>query len=292
MLTNGIDSLNKVQLDQINKLANDKNANGKILIAKMKGRDVKFMAVKPKLSSSKSMEKINQGSSLAARKLGLIDRKITPALAQTLINAAAVKNDIFGNDESVKAGKLLLAYEDKGASDSKRNSLSESIDSGIDSEFSNQDVYDELTGSSSMESIYNSDESGDYATVYGEGAHDVMTDSFSLNPERDRYDAPAESFGSGQKIQGNNEEFDYFSVNSVEGKDPEYMNIGVNKNAENPEFSLQEDDSITEPIVNAKTPGKQARAKLNIKYKEGRSPIRMCSKTNFLRKTERLKSIF
>ncbi|KEI69433.1 putative adhesin [Endozoicomonas elysicola] len=83
----GINSLSASQISQINKLASKKGAENKVLVAKFKGKEVKFSAEKPKISSKNKQEKPVKGADLAVKTLGLKDRKVSPAMAQKLIIA-------------------------------------------------------------------------------------------------------------------------------------------------------------------------------------------------------------
>ncbi|KEI69428.1 hypothetical protein [Endozoicomonas elysicola] len=136
MDSSGIGSLSTSQINQINKLASKKGADNQVLIAKHKGREVRFEAVTPKVSSKAKQKELDSGSRLAVETLGLKDRKVSPSMAQTILNIrekvnssthASFKDLDFLNEHLVSSYNSL---------ESDLNISLESLDSGIESDFS------------------------------------------------------------------------------------------------------------------------------------------------------------
>ncbi|MFK0570174.1 putative adhesin [Endozoicomonas sp.] len=147
MNSGGIGSLSASQVKQINQLASKKGADNKVLVAKFKGKKVKFSAVKPKVSSKTKQEKPVKGTDLAVKTLGLKDRKISPVIAKKLINAW---KESQGTHASLSDIQLLNEYLASSGSplNPDLSSSSTSLDSALG---------DSISGSASSLNTLHSD---------------------------------------------------------------------------------------------------------------------------------------
>ncbi|WP_419534257.1 hypothetical protein [Endozoicomonas sp.] len=128
--------LSTSQINQINKLASKEGADNQVLIAKHKGRDVRFEAVTPKVSSKAEQKELDAGSRLAVETLGLKDRKVSPSMAQTILKIKEKVNSSTHasfEDLNFLEEHLVSRYT---SLNSDLNISSESLDSGIESDFS------------------------------------------------------------------------------------------------------------------------------------------------------------
>ncbi|USE36083.1 tyrosine-protein phosphatase [Endozoicomonas sp. SCSIO W0465] len=87
MSSNGLGSLTTSQINQINQLASNQGSEKDVLVAQFNGKEITFTAIRPRAGSDANQEKPVKGSDLAVQTLGLKDRKVSPALANKLIQA-------------------------------------------------------------------------------------------------------------------------------------------------------------------------------------------------------------
>ncbi len=117
-------------------MASKKGAEKQVLIAKGIGRKVRFEAVTPKASSKTKQKEFDSAAKLAAEALGLKDRKVSPSMAQAIINTnERVNSSIHATHKDVNfLREHLVSRHDSLNSD--LNVSSESLDTGIESDFS------------------------------------------------------------------------------------------------------------------------------------------------------------
>ncbi|WP_257293752.1 tyrosine-protein phosphatase [Endozoicomonas sp. YOMI1] len=155
-MSNGLGSLTPSQINQINKLASNENSENDVLVAQSNGKEIKFTAIRPRLSSEAEQKKPVPGSDLAVKTLGLKDRKVSPALAKKLIEAHKASSEEFVNMNDIR---LLIAHV--ADSDSTQPPDKDSTTSpGAKSRNPSNTLHSNWGSTSSLDSGYNSNFSG------------------------------------------------------------------------------------------------------------------------------------
>ncbi|WP_419534252.1 tyrosine-protein phosphatase [Endozoicomonas sp.] len=131
--TGGIGVLRASQIEQINKLASGKGNGDKVLVATLKGRKVKFSAVKaPKASSKSKQSKPIKGADEAIKRLGIRDRKsITVSEAKQYIQSLKKEYDLARGSAVYKALVEKRSNSEISLSDASADSPPPSTDPRI-----------------------------------------------------------------------------------------------------------------------------------------------------------------
>ncbi len=131
--TGGIGALSASQLEQINKLASGKGNGDKVLVATLKGRKVKFSAVKaPKVSSKSKQSKPIKGADEAIKRLGISDSKsITVSEAKQYIQSLKKEYDLARGSAVYKALVEKRSNSEISLSDASADSPPPSTDPRI-----------------------------------------------------------------------------------------------------------------------------------------------------------------
>ena len=161
MNSNGMGSLTKFQIDQIEGLASRKDSDKHMLVARSNGREITFTSAESKVNPENKQEIPVEGSDLAAKVLCLKDRKVSPKFALKLIKAYQERDNQFVNPQD-----MLLLIDHVDDTYLKSDGSTSRPDSAEDHRSSSNTLHSDWGSTTSLDSGYDGSVFGSTESIY------------------------------------------------------------------------------------------------------------------------------